>query len=75
MDSEDVYVPIQPNSAKRRRVDTGVCILCSSEVPLTSLTKQKDVASWQTLLEAAKIRQYLPTLQYSMVLDEIPDIA
>jgi len=65
--------PTSSQPAKRHKPDCGVCILCKKEVAVEKLTGPKDLSSWLTLLNAAKIRNYEPVLQFSDSIEQVPE--
>ena len=51
-----------PVKEKQPKIDHASCIICGVEAPSYELVKPKDINSWQTLLDAAKIRLLYPIL-------------
>ena len=75
MDEEDDNPTDMPIAQKKARHDspTDICIICNKNTFHVELTRPKDNNSWQTLLDAAKIRNFYPILQYESS-SNIPNI-
>lgn len=73
MDSEEEQVPSKrPHSPS---AEWKSCVICSREAPNAALVSPRDLSSWDTLLEPARIRAFELILQLSSSDDTLPKIS
>lgn len=73
MDESDDY-DRPPKKPRRERQTLKNCIICGVSADAETLSSPKDLNSWQTLLNAAKIKCHENILQFQSCDDEIPSI-
>ena len=73
MDSDEFdHIPLKKSRTLSDEHD--ICIICCSKAKKGELASPRDLLSWETLLEAAKIREFEPIVNLRVSSNTVPDI-